>query len=886
MAYWSQIFRFDQRKSDLEAELQVHLRMAIEERIASGESPDEARAAALRELGNLPLIEDVTRATWGWQWLEQFGQDVRFALRDMVKTPHVTVTALLSLMLGIGASVALFSVVYGAMIAPYPYFKPGEIRLPAIEGSKDPYDWWGRHLYTVKEYQEIAKLPAFQATMAVGNEWEMLTGPDMDTEGMNGVRVTDGMFNFLGVPALLGRTIQPSDTDAAGKPAQVVVLSYGFWQRVFHGDAHALGKTLMLNRVPYTVIGVMPQRFGFWTYKTFWLPMQMNSPSNQGLVVFLRVRRGMSEDEEARQLSDLNQRLARMTPAHFPQGAMHAVLHSALDLTAASTSGMRQNINLLLIAVGLLLLIACVNVANLQLARMTARSREFAMRSAIGAGRWRLMRQLLTESTLLALAGGVLGVLLALTVIHGIVAMIPQDSIPNEARIAINGPVLLFAAGISMVTGMLFGLAPAVQFARPDLARALKEGGGGASGSLRGKAMRNALVVTEIALAVVLMASASLAIRFFLQVTTTDRGFKPDHAMSVALVLPANGYKTMEERSALNAELLKRVSGLPGVEAAAMGDGGGPYGGIRSGYSLDGQAGVKGQQIIVSLISGDYLRTIGIPVKSGGGFTPEEEQKAAHVALVNETAAKLWGGENPVGRHIHVDFLGQTFKPPFAAAVGVGPDMTVVGVVGDTKNFILESPTQPQVYLPNTLYAGPGWLLMLRTDGDPMKMMDALRAQVQQVDSSVALVNAMTMDQIMGLEAIRARFNMTLFGTFAALGLMLAAIGIYCVISYNMTQRIHEIGVRMALGATRGDILRWVMRTLVKMTLLGLALGLGASFAVERMTHTTLFGTNSLDAASAAGVTAVLTAVALLAGWLPAHRAGKLNPVNALRSEF
>jgi putative ABC transport system permease protein len=446
--------------------------------------------------------------------------------------------------------------------------------------------------------------------------------------------------------------------------------------------------------------------------------------------------------------------------------------------------------------------------------------------------------------------------------------------------------VLLFAVAISMLTGILFGLAPALHFLRPDLATVLKEGGGGSFRNVRGQAMRNGLVATEIALSAILLTSASLAIRFFVQLTTTDRGLKPEKALSMGVVPPPNQYKTIEQRNALDHDLLQRVSRLPGVEAAAIGLGGGPYGGIQSTYSIAGQPRASGQHILVSFISSDYLRTLGIPLKSGRAFTPEEVQGAMHVALVNEAAAKLWkAGQDPASGHMHIDFLGQTFKPPELVARGIGPDVTVVGVVGDTRSFILEAPTQPEVYVPSTLFAPPGRLLVVRTYGDPTRILDAVRAQVRQVDRNLAVVSPMSIDQLMGLETARPRSNMALFSAFAALGLTLAAIGNYCVVSYNVTQRVHEIGVRMALGASRGDILRWVMRTVVKVTALGLLIGLCASFAVERIMHSNLFGKNSLDAGSAAAVALVLSVVALLAGWLPAHRAGKLNPVTALRRE-
>ena len=684
----------------------------------------------------------------------------------------------------------------------------------------------------------------------------------------------------------MGRTIQPFDTRAGGEPRPVVVLTYKFWKRVFSGDPHVLGRKLSVNHVPYTVIGVMPPRFGWWTGETFWMPMRMDPTDQRSIFVAMRLRPGLSKRAGEQQLDQLDRQLAAITPAHFPKGAIHASLLNYMSTNQATEPGMRQSLGLLLAAVGLLLLIACVNVANLQLARMTTRSREIAMRVAIGAGRARLIRQLLTESVLLSLVGGVLGVLFSFAATRAIVTLIPPDSIPNEARISVNGHVLLFALAVSMLTGILFGLAPALRSSRPDLVGVLKEGGSGSSGSKHGQAMRGGLVVTEIALSVMLLTGASLAIRNFVQLTTTDPGFQPEKTLMVGVNLPPEQYKTLEQRNLFDWELVDNVRNLPGVEAAAIGNGGMPYGGWQSAYSIEGQPRVDGQQIVVSFISSDYLRTLGIPLKRGRAFTPEEVQDGMHVALINETAAKLWrAGQDASNGHIQIDFLGQPFKPPFLAAPGISPDMTIVGVVGDTKNYGLAEATQPAVYVPYTLVAPPGRQLAVRTYGDPMLILNAVRAKLRGMDRNLPLVRPMTIDEIMGYETAQPRFNMFLFSAFAGLGLTLAAIGIYCVISYNVTQRVREIGVRMALGATRSDILIWVLRMVLKVGLLGLLIGLCGSFAVERMMRSYLFGKFSFDVVSLGAVVLVLSVVALLATWLPARRAGNLDPVTALRHE-
>jgi predicted permease len=441
--------------------------------------------------------------------------------------------------------VALFSVVYGVVIAPFPYAHANNLWWPGLVEKNDPMGAIGRHLYTAAEFEELEKVPGFSSALALTTELDLLTGNGVDSQSLLGVRISGGAFTMLGVPPLLGRTIQPFDIHAGDDPAPVVVLSYPFWRRVFNGDPRVLGKQMILNNVPYTVVGVMPERFGYWTHDVFWLPMRMDTASKTPLFVCVRLAPGVGRKAAEEQLAQLDRNLAAITPAHFPKGPMHGLFTNLMDLNAAAF-GMKPSLFLLLGAVVLLLMIACVNVANLQLARTTTRAREIAMRVAIGAGRGRLIRQLLTESVLLSLAGGALGVLFSLAAVRVIVAIIPPDNIPNEARIAVNGHVLLFAVAISMLTGILFGLAPALRSTRPDLVGVLKEGGSGAGGSMRGQAMRGGLVVTEIALSVILLTSASVAIRHFVQLMSTDPGFQPAKTLVLPISLPPERYTTLE----------------------------------------------------------------------------------------------------------------------------------------------------------------------------------------------------------------------------------------------------------------------------------------------------------------------------------------------------
>lgn len=832
---------------------------------------------------NVLLAAEESRAIWGGLWLERLLQDIRYALRGFKKNPGFTLVALLSLTLGIGTSIALFSVVYGVLIAPYPYVKPDEIWAPAVVGPNDPVRFW--HPYPLREVIEIGKLPAIADVMATSPRPVMLTG-GTNPESLNGVYVTGGAFRFIGVKPLIGRTIEAFDINPGGEPDPVVVLTYQFWKRNFNGDVHAIGKKITLNDVPYTVVGVMPPRFGWWTNDTFWLPMPMKLADDTPVHAIVRLRPGITKVVAEQQLDQLNLRLATEHPREFPKGKLRTVLLNYMDITVASGS-MKSSLYLLLAAVGLLLLIACVNVANLQLARTTTRAREIAMRLAIGAGRGRLVRQLLTESVMLSVLGGALGVLFAFAATRIIVILIPPDYVPNEARISINGYVLFFAVGVSMLTGILFGLAPALHSSRPNLVNTLKEGGHGATSGTRAHAMRSWLVVAEISLSVVLLAGASLAIRNFTQLLNADLGFQPEKVLRIGITLPPNQYNTLEKRNLFDENLIDTITAIPGVQAAVLGNGGMPYSGWESSYAVDGEKPPSdNQKIVISLISGEYPQTMGIPLKRGREFTEAETNNASQVALINESAAKLWpAGRDPIGRHLRLNALDESLPPTVLRIAANASDVMIVGVIGDTKNAGVADATRPAIYLPYTLIAPPDRQIAIRTAGQPQAIVNAVREKIRELDKDAALGRPITLDEVLGYQTQQPRFNMALFSGFAILGLTLAAIGIYSVISYIVTQRVHEIGVRMALGATRGDVLKMILLMVAKIAALGVVIGSGASILLERIVRFEVFAKTSFSFISVGGVALMLSAVALLAAWIPASRAGNLEPVLALRHE-
>jgi len=878
MKFWRR-----KKEDDLDRELRSHLELEAEEQQDAGLSPFEAQDAAHRALGNTTLIKERTRDMWGWMFVEQFWQDLKYAVRGLGRTPGFATVALLSLGLGIGATTALFSVVYGVLIAPYPYAKPAEIWAPAVVGPKQTPENW--HSYPRREFIEIQKLPAFSDVMASSIEPSLLLGGNRSPESFYGILMSGNAFSFLGVKPVLGRTIQPFDIAPSGQPAPVIVLSYQLWQRLFDSRESALGEKLVLNDVPYTVIGVMPPRFGWFTGDGFWLPMSMDLKDEGSVNVIMRLAPGVTKEIGEQQLQALNRQLAREKPQNFPKGDFRTVFLNYMDITVASGE-MTSSLRLLLAAVGFLLLIACVNVANLQLARTTTRAREIALRLSVGANRGRLVRQLLTESVLLSLLGGVIGVLLAIGITRAIAALIPSFYKPNEARITVNGWVLLFSFATSVLTGILFGLIPALQCSRPNLVDSLKEGGRGSGGSIRGQKTRRTLVVVEVALAVILLAASSVTIRNFEGLLKTDPGFHPERTLMVNVQLPPKQYSTIEQRNIFDQNLMERVKNLPGVQAATIGNGAMPFGGPRSTFSIEGLPPSPSQRLTIGLISADYPQTLGIPLRRGRQFTDQDVARGDHFALINETAAKLWpAGQDPLGKHVSVDLLAKPGGKQLLIPAASSADVMIVGILGDTKNAGLRDATMPAIFVPYTLVAPSVRVLAVRTVGEPMGMLNTLRSVVQQMDREVPLSRPITVQEVLGFESVQPRFNMALFSAFAALGLALAAAGIYSVISYDVTQRVHEIGVRLALGASRADVLGMVLRMAGTVVAIGLAIGIGGSFALVRLVQFQVFQGTAFDPLSVLIVVAVLLSVALIASLLPAYRAARLDPLTALRHD-
>jgi putative ABC transport system permease protein len=813
--------------------------------------------------------------------LETLWRDLGYAVRSFRRSPGFVSVALLSLTLGIGATSAIFSVIYGILIDPYPYARPQEIWAPEVRPLSGR---GGRGPHTIDEFLQVAKVPAFADVMATSWTNVLLTG-DFAPESLNGVLLSGNAFNFLGVPPVEGRTIQPSDVGPDGEPAPVVVLSHRLWLRLFNGDPGAIGKALRLNDRPHTIVGVMPPRFGWYGNEGVWLPLGTSQRAGRVVIPIMRLAPGVTPKAAEAQLHALYQQLARENPSAYPRDGFTTTLVNYLDITVASGE-MRTSLQLLFGAVVFLLLIACANVANLQLARGTARSREMAVRMSIGAGRRRLVRQLLTENVLLSVVGGALGVLFAFSATNAIVALMPEFYVPNESRVTMNVPVLLFSLAVSVLTGVIFGVAPALQASKPDLTDALKEGGRSGGAGARSGRIRSVLVVVEVALSVVLLVSAALTVRTFLALQQVDLGIQTDRVLMVGVPLPAAKYKTLEQRNLFAQQLLDRVTQLPGVEAASLGNGGLPFGGPQSTYTIQGQARAEDRRMTINLISARYLATLGIPLRAGRTFDDHEIARGDRLAIINETAARLWpAGENPIGSHLRLTLLERSPDPNVLLGTGGAGEVTIVGIAANTRNFGPRNEPAPVVMVPYTLVAPAQRNLAVRASGNPMLLLNPIREQVRALDKDQPLGRPITIEEILGSQTVQPRFTMALFSLFAALGLALAAAGIYSVLSFHVTRRTHEIGVRMALGARRNDVLALMFGMGGRLVTIGIALGVLVSLAAMRLLRSQLFGVQPTDPLAYVVVAVLLSAVALAACYVPARRAASVDPMIALRHE-
>ena len=814
-----------------------------------------------------------------------FWQDVQYGFRMLLKRPGFTLVAVLALALGIGANTAIFSVVNAVLLRPLPFDKPE--RLVMVWGSAPQlgFDILPATAAESVEWRERSR--AFEQVAAFKSwSWNMsgINGP----EQVSGARVNASLFPALGVKPVLGRTFLPEEDRVGG--AKVVIMGHGLWQRSFGSDPSIVGKTVTLNNQSYTVVGVMPQGFKFpggenmlpglqFSPKTeLWEPMAFTDEelSNRGthnLAVIARLKPDATLAQARAEMTSIAAHLAEQYPKFSKGLGVRLVpLHEQV------VGDVRPALLILLGTVGFVLLIACANVANLLLARAASRQKEIAIRTALGASRRRVVRQLLTESVLLAMCGGAAGLLLALWGIDALGALIPEN-IPRAHEIGVDSRMLGFTLLISLLTGLVFGLAPSLQASRTDINEALKDGTRGASAGPHRNRFRSLLVVAEIALALVLLIGAGLLIRSFMSLQQVNPGFEPKQVVAMELALPfiaPSNYAEPEQQVAFFQRALERIQTLPGVQAAAIVSSLPLSGAFEStDILIEGQPAPsddEGPQANYTMVSADYFRVMNIPLMRGRGLTERDTKESPGVLVVSETMARrYWPGEEAIGKRLTMGFE----KTP----------REVVGVVGDVRQNSLDVETPFAVYLPYQQYPYAGMTLVIRTASDPASMATAVRREVQGIDASLPVSDVRSMEEVISTSVSQRRFSMTLLGIFATVALLLAAVGIYGVMAYSVSERVHEIGIRIALGAGRGDILKLVVGQGMILTLIGIASGLVASFVLTRLMASLIYGVSATDPLTFAGVSLALAVVALLACYIPARRATRVDPLEALRYE-
>jgi putative ABC transport system permease protein len=812
--------------------------------------------------------------------MQTLWQDLRYGFRTLMRKPGFTIVAIIALALGIGANTAIFSVINSILLRPLPYYEPAALVVinhdyPKINLRASVSAIGYTH------YRDNAK--SFESVAATAGGSFNLTGGG-DPERLVGLRVTHNFFGSLGASVAKGRLFLPEE-DQPGKN-KVVVLSHGFWQRRFAGDSGIVNKNITLNDESHTVVGVMPQSFqygrefgqvvGLWTPIAF-TPEQLsyNNLTNEFLFVFARLKPGVTIGQSQAELDTI---AANLRQQYLPWASNR----NEWGLTTQSLSelvvgNVRQALWILMGIVGLVLLIACANVANLLLARAADRQKEMAIRTALGAGRWRVIRQLLTESALLAVIGGAIGLLLAWAGLRALVN-VDQVQIPRAYQIGLDWRVLAFTLGVSLLTGIIFGLVPALQTSKADLHETLKEGGRTGSSGARAW-VRNTLVVLEMALALVVLVSAGLLIRSFWRLQQVNPGFAPQNTLAMSLGLPVTKYREPAQRANFYKELLQVIRALPGVQSAGATSNLPLSGNNSSGsFRIEGRVVPPGQSPPHGdrwAATTDYFSTMKIPIIRGRFFDDRDTMESQPVAIIDESMQrKYWPNEDPVGKRI--TFQGGQNNPIWRE---------IVGMVGHVKHNGLEGESRVQYYIPHSQVQNAGMNLVVRTNVDPASLSGAVRGAISQMDKDLPVFRVRTMEQFVNDSTAPRRFALTLVAIFAAVALALAAVGLYGVLSYSITQRSHEIGIRVALGAQVRDVLRLVVGQGMLLALAGVVLGSVAAFLLTKLMANLLFNVTPSDPLTFATIAFLLTLVALLACFVPARKATKVDPIEALRYE-
>jgi len=870
---WRNLFHKDRVDQEFSEEIQAYLDMLTEANIRQGLTPQEARRNALIEVGGVEQVQERVREIRMGQFIETAWRDIRFGVRALVHSPIFTVVTVLSLALGIGANTAIFSVVNGLLLRPLPYPEPEQIVDVWHTPPQQSFPGLDRFSVSPANYLDWkAQSSAFEQ-MAIYTYTGLSLSTSNDPLPLVGAAVSSDFFTVLRTNAMQGRTFTP-DEEQPGRD-QVVVISHGLWQRAFGANPNIIGQPVTLNSRSFTVVGIMPAGFELPREADLWVPLAWDDKERQtrsihDYIVIARLKQNVSLQQAQAEMSTISSRLEQQYPEE-DSGWGAVVIPLREDLVGE----VRAALLVLFCAVGFVLLIACANVANLMLARGANRQKEIAVRIALGAGRARLIRQLLTESVILAVTGGVLGLLLA---VWGSRMLVRLGSLPNSGDIGIDLRALGFTLLVSFAAGIIIGIVPALQFTRASLSETLKQGAGRTGGSPMKQRTRKALVVSEVALSLVLLIGAGLMIRSFWKLQHVDPGFNTSNALTMSVELTPIRYSEPQQQLAFLDRAIEQIRAVPGVVSVGTtttiplaG------GGSTQPFSIEGRpTGTIAEQPMAQTryISIDYFTAIGIPLKQGRFFNDYDREKSVPVIIISEAMARrFWPGENPIGKRLTPSFHSEQ-----------GP-REIVGVVGDVKARGLDSDASTMMYLPFKQSPRPFMSFVVRTSANPESLIQPVSKAIYSIDKEQALTDVRTMDQVLTESLSGRRFNMTLLLTFAGVALVLAAVGVYGVMNYTVTLRRRELGIRMALGAEARDVLRLVLRQGLTLTLIGVGAGLISAYALTRLMASLLYGVTATDYLTFASVSAVLIAVGLAASFIPARRATKVDPTIALRTE-
>lgn len=806
-------------------------------------------------------------------------QDLRFAFRQISRNPSFSLTAILSLTLGIGATVAVYSILYDAVLHPWPYAGIERIVDAWLTDSAGHEGTWG---LTGSQIRQLRQAHAVEDVVASNYTDQTITGSDVPedviVDEMSGTH-----FQFLGLPPLLGRYITPADVPDGQDPRPVAVLGYKFWQRHYHGDPAVVGKSIQLNHKLYSIIGVMPVRFT-WRDGEVFIPLQLGYDQLHRYSPEIKLKPGVSFAAAAAEFQPLYQQFNKETPNIFPKQFKISVR----GLADTYTQDLKKTMYLLFGAVALLLLIGCGNVSILLLARGTARQHEFAVRSAVGARGFRIVRQLLTESLLLSLTGTGLGIFVAYQAIGFIIPRLPDHSYPYEADFHINLAVVYFSASLAVLSGIIFGLFPALQSARPDISQVMQGSMRRLTGSVRGRRLHTTLIASQIALTLLLMTAAGAAIQAFVHLLRVPLGYDPQHVMSVVIPLRDNTHMTWEDRSRYFSQLREKVAETPGVLVAGISTNATPPdSGAILPIDILGKSASQTQEVHLEFVSPEYFTALRIPLEKGRFWDQDEIAHGAALVLVNQAFMRRYlDGKDAIGHSVRVPRFA-TPPPMLLTAKGVAGWLPVIGVVTDSLDDGLDKPVAPAVYVPYTLVTPPATQVLVRTRGEPLALLHSVRQQIATLDPDQQIFGEVR--DLQGWiqhepEFARGRLISILFGAFAILALVLASVGLYSVVSYTVVQRTSELGVRVALGARRGDVLRLVGLSAGTSVGIGILTGLALSFSLNHMISRWIEN-STRDPLLVLLVSVILICVAALACLIPARRALAIDPTTALRYE-